>query len=262
MVKKVIRGHALSTTTQHKKLKSGNSVQGYKKHVGRGNASNFQALSRQNKREFGNDYAKTDTVSSDGEDESNIEGLRQAGVFYKSDDEEDSNSNSSNDDGSEDDKLLTAGTSRETNGMTQEETLKTAENSPSYNNIVAQKESCMDEEKQGLDDYVQSLSSQGRVATMKENKQLIKGVLPALFGACKFLQSDDDLFFNGTISRYFFHHLNIGEDKQELWWNECKNIVRKAIDTKRSSIGLAIRHEFMSKYNAKLYQLLDAFVTF
>ena len=70
MVKKVIRGHALSTTTQHKKLKSGNSVQGYKEHVGRGNARNFQALARQNKHEPGNDFVKTDTVSSDGEEDS------------------------------------------------------------------------------------------------------------------------------------------------------------------------------------------------
>lgn len=100
----------------------------------------------------------------------------------------------------------------------------------------------------GTHEYVQDLVLQGRVSSPKENKQLIKGVLPTLFGVCKFLESNNDLEFNGTISKYFFHHLNIIPDQQEEWWKSCSNIVRKAIDNKRASVGTAVKKEFMSKY--------------
>ena len=182
-----------------------------------------------------NDLIETDTAGSDGEEDSNEEGLTQAEEFYKGDSEVDCNSNSTSDGSIEDDKPLIAKTIKEKNGKTQEEALKVFGQSLTYNDVPGNNDNCMDEEKQGLAGYVQSLLAQGRVATVKENKQLIKGVLPVLFGACKFLQSDDNLVFNGTISRYFFHHLNIGEDKQEQWWLECKTMsVRQFIVNKQA----------------------------
>jgi len=43
--------------------------------------------------------------------------------------------------------------------------------------------------------------------------QLIKGVLPDLFAVLKFLESDDDLAYNGIICCYFIKKLQVVESK-------------------------------------------------
>jgi len=44
--------------------------------------------------------------------------------------------------------------------------------------------------------------------------QLIKGVLPDLFAVLKFLESNNDLVYNGTICHYFIKKSQIAETKQ------------------------------------------------
>jgi len=52
--------------------------------------------------------------------------------------------------------------------------------------------------------YEDELQEHGRSDTVALDMQLIKGVLPDLFAILKFLESDDDLVFNGIICCYFF----------------------------------------------------------
>jgi len=51
--------------------------------------------------------------------------------------------------------------------------------------------------------YEDELVQCSRNNTVAMDVQLIKGVLPDLFAVLKFLESDDDLVFNGIICRYF-----------------------------------------------------------
>jgi len=45
-------------------------------------------------------------------------------------------------------------------------------------------------------------------------------VLPNLFAALKFLESNDDLVFNGVICHYFIKKLQIAVSKQCEWWEK------------------------------------------
>jgi len=73
------------------------------------------------------------------------------------------------------------------------------------------------------------------------NVQLIKGVLPDLFVVLKFLESDNDLVFNGIICRYFIKKLQVAESKQNEWWKQNSNAVRKSIDGRHASISNLIK---------------------
>jgi len=51
--------------------------------------------------------------------------------------------------------------------------------------------------------YEEELVRCGRKDTVAMDVQLIKGVLPDLFAVLKFLESDDNLVFDGIICHYF-----------------------------------------------------------
>jgi len=70
--------------------------------------------------------------------------------------------------------------------------------------------------------------------------QLIKGVLPDLFAVLKFLESDNNLVFNG-ICHYFIKKLQVVESKQNEWWKQNSNAVRKSIDGRCASIRNLIK---------------------
>ena len=72
--------------------------------------------------------------------------------------------------------------------------------------------------------YHDDLVNTGRNDTVAMDVQLIKGVLPDLFAVLKFLESDDDLVFNGIICHYFIRKLQVVEDKQHEWWKRNKKI--------------------------------------
>jgi len=57
--------------------------------------------------------------------------------------------------------------------------------------------------------YEDELQEHGRSDTVAFDMQLIKGVLPDLFAVLKFLESNDDLVFNGIICRYFFKNCRL-----------------------------------------------------
>ena len=93
--------------------------------------------------------------------------------------------------------------------------------------------------------YRDDLVNTGRNDTVAMDVQLIKGVLPDLFAVLKFLESDDDLVFNGIICRYFIRKLQVVEDKQYEWWKRNSNAVRKSIDGRRASVSNLIKKSFM-----------------
>ena len=93
--------------------------------------------------------------------------------------------------------------------------------------------------------YRDDLVNTGRNDTVAMDVQLIKGVLPDLFAVLKFLESDDDLVFNGIICRYFIRKLQVVEDKQHEWWKRNSNAVRKSIDGRRASVSNLIKKSFM-----------------
>jgi len=95
--------------------------------------------------------------------------------------------------------------------------------------------------------YHDDLVNTGRNDTVAMDVQLIKGVLPDLFAVLKFLESDDDLVFNGIICRYFIRKLQVVEDKQYEWWKRNSNAVRKSIDGRRASVSNLIKKSFMGK---------------
>jgi len=57
--------------------------------------------------------------------------------------------------------------------------------------------------------YDVELEEYGRSDAVALDMQFIKGVLPDLFDILKFLESDDDLVFNGTICHYFFKNCRL-----------------------------------------------------
>jgi len=82
--------------------------------------------------------------------------------------------------------------------------------------------------------YDDELEEYGRSDAVGLDMQFIKGVLPDLFAILKFLESNDDLVFNGTICCYFFKNyrlqrvsnLNGGNKKQSCHtkvnqWKMC-----------------------------------------
>ena len=93
--------------------------------------------------------------------------------------------------------------------------------------------------------YEDELLCCGRHDTVAMDIQLIKGVLPDLFAVLKFLESDDDLVFNGIICRYFIRKLQLVEDKQYEWWKRNSNAVRKSVDGRCASVSNLIKKSFM-----------------
>jgi len=57
--------------------------------------------------------------------------------------------------------------------------------------------------------YQDKLICNGRNDTVAMDVQLIKGVLPDLFAVLKFLESDDNLVFNGIICCYFIKNCKL-----------------------------------------------------
>ena len=57
--------------------------------------------------------------------------------------------------------------------------------------------------------YEEELLKHWRNDSVSVDIQLIKGVLPDLFAVLKFLESDDNLVYNGIICCYFFKKLQI-----------------------------------------------------
>ena len=57
--------------------------------------------------------------------------------------------------------------------------------------------------------YEEELEEYRRSDSVAQDMQLIKGVLPDLFAVLKFLESDDDLVYKGTICRYFFKNYRL-----------------------------------------------------
>jgi len=75
--------------------------------------------------------------------------------------------------------------------------------------------------------------------------QLIKGVLPDLFAVLKFLESNDDLAYNGIICCYFFKKLQIVKSKCYKWWKRNSVAVRKSIDGRHASVSNLIKRSLM-----------------
>jgi len=95
--------------------------------------------------------------------------------------------------------------------------------------------------------YQDELICNGRNNTVAMDVQLIKGVLPDLFAVLKFLESNDDLVFNGIICHYFIKKLQVVECKQYEWWKQNSNAVRKSIDGRHASVSNLIKQSFMGK---------------
>ena len=57
--------------------------------------------------------------------------------------------------------------------------------------------------------YEEELVEYGRSDSVVQDMQLIKGVLPDLFAVLKFLESDDNLVYKGTICHYFFKNYRL-----------------------------------------------------
>ncbi len=276
------RKSAQSTTVQHETLRKGNSI-------GVAHAKKLEALKKQKNSSTssrpssgvtGTSKRNADAAllnqdhsnSSDSEDGSSINKhqpkdraygkkarIDSHGSNYNNGLESSSDDHSSSDNSSKDNKCSPPSpqVASRTNSMQRQE----QEVPPAGSNREGLETTDMlAHETQDSVGYIKELTIQGRVATLQENKNLIRGVLPALFGVCKFLQSNNDLLFNGTISRYFIKHLNIGQDRRESWWLECKTLVRKAIDGKRASIGMAIRKEFISESCVDAYKVFVSFV--
>ncbi len=85
--------------------------------------------------------------------------------------------------------------------------------------------------------YEDELEKHGWSDTVAMDVQLIKGVLPDLFAVLKFLESDDDLVFDGIICHYFLKNLQVAESKKLEWWKRNSNAVQKLIDGRRASVS-------------------------
>jgi len=86
-------------------------------------------------------------------------------------------------------------------------------------------------------EYENELERHGWSDTVAMDVQLIKGVLPDLFAILKFLESDDNLVFDGIICHYFLKKLQVAESKKLEWWKKNSNAVWKSIDGRRASVS-------------------------
>ncbi len=89
----------------------------------------------------------------------------------------------------------------------------------------------------GKPEYQEELLKHGQNDSVAMDIQLIKGVLPDLFAVLKFLESNDDLVYNGTICHYFIKKLQIAETKQHEWWTQNSHAIRKLIDGRHASVS-------------------------
>ena len=89
--------------------------------------------------------------------------------------------------------------------------------------------------------YEEELVCCSRNDTVVMDVQLIKGVLPDLFAVLKFLESDNDLVYNGIICHYFIKKLQVAESKQQDWWKQNCHAVRKLIDGRCASASNLVK---------------------
>ena len=72
--------------------------------------------------------------------------------------------------------------------------------------------------------------------------------IPELFQKKKFITSQEELAFGGGIANFFLRRINMPDNVKENWWAGTLHTVRKAIDSKRSTVSIAMKNEYMSKY--------------
>jgi len=70
-----------------------------------------------------------------------------------------------------------------------------------------------------------------------------------LFQKKKFITSQEELAFGGGIFNFFMKRIIMPDSVKENWWAGTLHTVRKAIDSKRSTVSIAMKNEFMSKYS-------------
>ena len=80
---------------------------------------------------------------------------------------------------------------------------------------------------------------------IRENKKIIDHIA-ALFHLQKFITSAEELEWNGEIAGFFYKKIGIEERLQERWWAGSLQ-KRKGIDSKRSTVSMAIKNEFICK---------------
>lgn len=91
---------------------------------------------------------------------------------------------------------------------------------------------------------------QERASTVGENalKGMIRNVVRhQLFRAFKFIK-EDDLAYDGTISKYILKRIGRQSSlSNPTFWSRHRGLVKKAIDSKRSTTAMAIKKEVISK---------------
>ena len=91
---------------------------------------------------------------------------------------------------------------------------------------------------------------QKRASTVGENalKGMIRNVVRhQLFRAFKFIK-EDDLAYDGTISKYILKRIGRQSSlSNPTFWSTHRGLVKKAIDSKRSTTSMAIKKEVISK---------------
>jgi len=155
------------------------------------------------------------------------------------DDDNDNDDKNDKDNNSNDDGVSTSGFS---NGSSDKQTKCAEQNKHNNDDDSTSMKSMV-----GKPVYEEELLLHGWNDSVAMDIQLIKGVLPDLFAVLKFLESDDDLVYNGTICCYFIKKLQIAETKQYEWWKRNSNAVRKSIDGRRASVSNLIKWSFMGK---------------
>jgi len=134
------------------------------------------------------------------------------------------------------------------------------EQSVTNNDDVNNKEHSRRQTNDSRPEYEDELERHGRSDTVAMDVQLIKGVLPELFAVLKFLESDDDLVFDGIICRYFLKKLQVAESKKLEWWKRNSNAVRKSIDGRRASVSNLIKKTLMGMYTTAFQQTTLTFL--
>lgn len=97
--------------------------------------------------------------------------------------------------------------------------------------------------------YMEEQESLGVMSSITEEKTVVNAYIPTLFAKKKFITSEDELTATGKVAMFFYKQLSITDkQEQERWWCTVKRDVRKAIDSRRSTVTSSIKNEFMSKY--------------
>jgi len=101
--------------------------------------------------------------------------------------------------------------------------------------------------EEAVEAFEKHQATRSSIGTQKLMNTMVREVVRSkLFHAYKFV-SDDDLHYTATIAKFVMKETQQKSEVCKQSWKKTKDVVRKAIDSKRSTTAMAVKREVISK---------------